>query len=30
MANKAFMLPVVIDDTGGGDENVRDKFREVQ
>lgn len=30
MANKAFLLPVVIDDIGGDDENVPDKFREVQ
>ena len=30
MANKAFLLPVVIDDTGDDDENVPDKFREVQ
>jgi TolB-like protein/Tfp pilus assembly protein PilF len=29
MANKAFLLPVVIDDIGD-DENVPDKFREVQ
>ena len=30
MANKAFLLPIVIDDTGDDDENVPDKFREVQ
>ncbi len=30
MTNKAFLLPVVIDDTGDGDENVPDRFREVQ
>jgi TolB-like protein/Tfp pilus assembly protein PilF len=30
MANKAFLLPVVIDDTGDDDENVPDKFREIQ
>jgi hypothetical protein len=30
MANKAFLLPVVIDDTGNDDENVPDKFLEVQ
>jgi TolB-like protein/Flp pilus assembly protein TadD len=30
MANKAFLLPVVIDDIGDEDENVPDKFREVQ
>jgi TolB-like protein/Tfp pilus assembly protein PilF len=30
MANKAFLLPVVIDDTGDDDENVPDKFKEVQ
>jgi TolB-like protein/Tfp pilus assembly protein PilF len=30
MSNKAFLLPVVIDDTGDDDENVPDKFREVQ
>ena len=30
MANKAFLLPVVIDETGDDDENVPDKFREVQ
>lgn len=30
MANKAFLLPVVIDDIGDDDENVPDKFREVQ
>jgi TolB-like protein len=30
MANKAFLLPVVIDDTKDDDENVPDKFREVQ
>jgi TolB-like protein len=30
MANKAFLLPVVIDDTRDDDENVPDKFREVQ
>jgi TolB-like protein/Flp pilus assembly protein TadD len=29
MANKAFLLPVVIDDTREDDENVPDKFREV-
>jgi TolB-like protein/tetratricopeptide (TPR) repeat protein len=29
-ANKVFLLPVVIDDTGDDDENVPDKFREVQ
>jgi TolB-like protein len=30
MANKAFLVPVVIDDTGDDEENVPDKFREVQ
>jgi TolB-like protein len=30
MANKAFLVPVVIDDTRDDDENVPDKFREVQ
>lgn len=30
VANKAFLLPVVIDDTDDDDENVPDKFREVQ
>ena len=30
MANKAFLLPVVIDDSRDDDENVPDKFREVQ
>jgi hypothetical protein len=30
MANKAFLMPVVIDDTRDDDENVPDKFREVQ
>jgi TolB-like protein/Flp pilus assembly protein TadD len=30
MANKAFLVPVVIDETGDDDENVPDKFREVQ
>jgi TolB-like protein/Tfp pilus assembly protein PilF len=30
MANKAFLLPVVVDDTGDDDEHVPDKFREVQ
>ena len=30
MGNKAFLVPVVIDDTGDDDENVPDKFREVQ
>jgi TolB-like protein/Tfp pilus assembly protein PilF len=30
MANKAFLLPVVIDDSPNDDENVPDKFREVQ
>jgi TolB-like protein/Tfp pilus assembly protein PilF len=30
MANKAFLVPVSIDDTGDDDENVPDKFREVQ
>jgi TolB-like protein/Tfp pilus assembly protein PilF len=30
MANKAFLVPVVIDGTGDDDENVPDKFREVQ
>jgi TolB-like protein/tetratricopeptide (TPR) repeat protein len=30
MANKAFLVPVVIDDTGDDDENVPEKFREVQ
>jgi TolB-like protein/Tfp pilus assembly protein PilF len=30
MANKAFLLPVVIDDIGDDDENVPDKFREIQ
>jgi len=30
MSNKAFLLPVVVDDTGDDDENVPDRFREVQ
>ena len=30
MANKAFLVPVVIDDTADDEENVPDKFREVQ
>jgi TolB-like protein len=30
MANKAFLVPVVIDDTAEEDENVPEKFREVQ
>jgi TolB-like protein/Flp pilus assembly protein TadD len=30
MANKAFLVPVVIDDTRDNDENVPDKFHEVQ
>ena len=30
MANKAFLLPVVVDDTRDDDENVPDKFRDVQ
>ena len=30
MANKAFLLPVVIDETGDDEENIPDKFREVQ
>jgi TolB-like protein/Tfp pilus assembly protein PilF len=30
MANKAFLVPVVIDQTADSDENVPDKFREVQ
>jgi TolB-like protein len=30
MANKAFLVPVVVDDTADDDENVPDKFREVQ
>ena len=30
MANKTFLVPVVIDDTGDDDENVPEKFREVQ
>jgi TolB-like protein/Flp pilus assembly protein TadD len=30
MANKAFLVPVVIDDTAEDDENVPEKFREVQ
>ena len=30
MANKAFLLPVVVDDTRDDDENVPDKFKEVQ
>src|SRR6516164_4488241 len=30
MANKAFLMPVVIDQTADDDENVPDKFREVQ
>jgi TolB-like protein/Tfp pilus assembly protein PilF len=30
MANKAFLLPVVIDDTSDDDEHVPEKFREVQ
>src|SRR5579863_4234207 len=29
-ADQAFLLPVVIDDTGDGDERVPDRFREVQ
>jgi TolB-like protein/Flp pilus assembly protein TadD len=29
-ATKAFLLPVVVDDTGDGDEHVPDKFKEVQ
>ena len=29
MANKAFLVPVVIDDTADDDENVPEKFREV-
>jgi TolB-like protein/lipoprotein NlpI len=29
MANKAFLLPVVVDDTRDDDENVPDKFRDV-
>jgi TolB-like protein/Tfp pilus assembly protein PilF len=30
MANKAFLLPIVIDDTDDDDENVPEKFRELQ
>lgn len=30
MANKAFLVPVVIDETADDDENVPDKFHEVQ
>jgi len=30
MTNKAFLVPVVIDDTADDDENVPEKFREVQ
>jgi TIR domain len=30
MANKAFLVPVVIDKTADDDENVPEKFREVQ
>jgi TolB-like protein/Tfp pilus assembly protein PilF len=30
MSNKAFLVPVVVDDTGEDDENVPDRFREVQ
>jgi TolB-like protein/tetratricopeptide (TPR) repeat protein len=30
MTNKAFLLPVVVDDTRDDDENVPDKFRDVQ
>jgi len=30
MANKAFLVPVVIDETGDDDENVPERFREVQ
>ena len=30
MANKAFLVPVVIDETADDEENVPDKFREVQ
>ena len=30
MSNKAFLLPVVVDDTRDDDENVPDKFKEVQ
>ena len=30
MANKAFLVPVVVDDTADDDENVPEKFREVQ
>jgi TolB-like protein len=30
MANKAFLLPVVVDDTSEDDEHVPEKFREVQ
>jgi TolB-like protein/cytochrome c-type biogenesis protein CcmH/NrfG len=30
VANRAFLLPVVIDDTGNDDEHVPEKFREVQ
>ena len=30
MVNKAFLVPVVVDDTGDDDENVPEKFREVQ
>jgi len=30
MSNKAFLLPVVVDDTAEDDENVPDRFREVQ
>jgi len=30
MTNKAFLVPVVVDDTADDDENVPEKFREVQ
>jgi TolB-like protein/tetratricopeptide (TPR) repeat protein len=30
VANKAFLVPVVIDDTGDDDEHVPDKFKEIQ
>jgi TolB-like protein/Tfp pilus assembly protein PilF len=30
LANKAFLVPVVVDETGDDDENVPDRFREVQ
>jgi len=30
MANKAFLLPIAIDDTNDDDENVPDRFRELQ